>query len=42
MYVFPERDLIVVFNGELPYQSADPELDRLVSEFVLPAVADRR
>jgi CubicO group peptidase (beta-lactamase class C family) len=38
MYVFPDRDLIVVFNAALPYQRADPDLDDLVREFVLPAV----
>jgi CubicO group peptidase (beta-lactamase class C family) len=38
MYVFPDLDLVVVFNAALPYQRADATLDGLVQEFVLPAV----
>ncbi len=38
MYVFPDLDLVVVFNAAMPYQTADVDLDALVAEFVLPAV----
>jgi CubicO group peptidase (beta-lactamase class C family) len=40
MYVFPDRDLIVVFTAALPYQQADELLDGLVKEFVLGAVRE--
>lgn len=40
MYVFPDRALVVVFTGALPYQRADEVLDGLVREFVLAAVKD--
>lgn len=39
MYVFPDRDLVVVFTAALPAQHADAMLDDLVREFVLPALA---
>ena len=38
MYVFPEQDLLIVFNAALPGNEADNALDALVTEFVLPAV----
>jgi CubicO group peptidase (beta-lactamase class C family) len=40
MYVFPEQDLLVVFNAALPGNQADIALDALVQEFILPAVRD--
>lgn len=38
MYLFPELELLVVFNGALPSDSSDYELDRLVKGFILKAV----
>jgi len=40
LYVFPDRDLVVVFNAALPWAAADATLDELVRRFVLPAVRD--
>ena len=40
MYVFPDRELVVVFTAALPYQQADVMLDELVRDFLLPAVVD--
>jgi CubicO group peptidase (beta-lactamase class C family) len=38
LYVFPDQDLVVVFNAALPGRDADVALDALVTEFVLPAL----
>ncbi len=41
LYVFPEKDLVVVFNAALPGNVADDSLDKLVTEFVLPALCEQ-
>ncbi len=38
VYVFPDRDLVVVFTARLPSDTADAKLDEIVSQFILPAV----
>ncbi len=40
VYVFPEKDLLVVFTADLPPRVADFVADQLVREYVLPAVKD--
>ncbi len=37
-YLFPDRDLLVVFTAGLPADGADAMLDELVRDFVLPAL----
>lgn len=38
MYIFPDKDLIIVFTSALPYQSADIDLDVIVRDFVLKSL----
>lgn len=38
MYIFPEKDLIVVFTAALPYKMADNILDGIVESYVLQAL----
>ena len=38
MYLFPELELLVVFNGALSPDWSDYELDLLVKNFILKAV----
>ena len=40
MYIFPDKDLIVVFTSALPYQFADINLDGIVRDYVLKSIRD--